>query len=180
MENLPTIPTKFVWIIAGNIGSGKTTIAKALHQQMPEAHYLCLDDFREKQMHPNRNRAENDAKVALRKELFLSDQIIYEMTQSHFHSTNLKKWKEAGYVLFCVKLKCSPLTCRKRFADKEAVIPFHLTCNPAEMIDILYGKLQKFPANIEPNTENNSPEEVVDEIINQWSKFNTNRTQHTS
>ena len=60
-------PLKFVFIIAGNIGSGKTAVAQELLQRMPEFKYLCLDNFREKEIHADRHRAENDAKVALRK-----------------------------------------------------------------------------------------------------------------
>lgn len=173
---------KFVFVIVGNIGSGKTSVVQELLNRkscmMPDMKYLALDDFREKAMNPNRQRAENDAKVALQKELFDSEQVIYEMTYSSFHSSNLKKWKAKGYIIFCTKLECSTVVCRQRAKDRSTALPLPYVRDVSQSIGVLGYKLQNYPAHLKISSEDNSPKEIADRILDKWLKFNALREQN--
>jgi len=78
------MPNKFVMVIVGNLGAGKSSVATALQRRLPQAPILCLDNFRMQDLQGNRQRAENEAKIALRKVLLSADKVIYEMTHPIF------------------------------------------------------------------------------------------------
>lgn len=150
--------------IIGNLASGKSTLAKLIHQQLDHYTYLSIDEFRVRfQAHTKRGEA--NAWQALAIAAHKSENIIFESsgTANHFPEV-IEKFKKKGGKVLVVQLECSVHECliRRRQQLKSGYIPppFPYKTNIATSISVIHTRLASAKADLIFNSETHTPEQI--------------------
>jgi predicted kinase len=124
---------KEIIIIVGNMGSGKSTFANALAEQMPGFAYVCLDDNRKRNfedlLEERYNQFAFESKVAelTTKEIDKHSRVIYETTgATRFFKDVFYDLTVAKHKIYIVKIQCRPSTCLARHKSREKSGHFHI------------------------------------------------------
>lgn len=166
-------------VIIGNIGSGKSTVARLLAEMMPGYNYVCMDNFRDEK--PDKyfdidNRIfEEEIARETTEALHRNRNIIYESTgASRFFRDRFYEMVQHDSEIFTVRLKCRPEKCLSRYEKRQETgkghfVPIYKNAKTAkQLIDEYEKKSSWIKAHLIIDSEKNSPQEIADMIFRSY------------
>lgn len=155
-------------ILIGNICSGKTTLSKELQKKLSDYQLISIDDYRKKYNPYGLKSREYYVYEYMMYDIEQSRKIIYESTgASKKFPEILQKVKRQKLI---IKLLCSQQTCLARYQQRteKKIFPYKLKIENS--LAYIEQKLLSIKADLEFNTEKESIENIVNQIMSYLSK----------
>src|SRR5690606_21780122 len=168
---------KEIIAVYGNMGSGKSTFAKALNKQLPDYKYICLDDYRRDHfadvLDEDHSSFEFEKKVKkeMEDQLGRYSKIIYETTGgTDFFRKMYYEFVKQQYSVTLVKIACPLDECLRRHEKRERRGHFHVVPKYKKELSP-YEAIRKFDeksAWIRPDVVLDSGKHYADELLSQF------------
>jgi adenylate kinase family enzyme len=165
--------------IIGNIGSGKTTLARELLTLLPHFSYHAIDDYRRK-YNPNATQeGEQAAYEHLCYDIWQQENAILEMSGVSDKYRNLK-WEaqHKGYRVFVVKLLCQAEYLYDRLQQRHEqgyeLPPMPYTLNLSQSVRYIEHVLDTEPHTWVFETERQKSKEIAQEIVEKMAEVRQN------
>lgn len=155
---------KTVIIIAGNIASGKTALAKELQKQLKRFVILSMDAERFAASAEGLAR-EQQAEHALLEKLLQHDRIIYETTAfGKIYKVAEKLFIKEKAKLVRLKLSCHPDECLRRYQERSQHPPMPFKFDIEDSLWRIHMHLRNVPG-ISLDSQYHSPETLATQIL---------------
>ncbi|MDN3688684.1 AAA family ATPase [Cyclobacterium jeungdonense] len=169
---------KTIIIVAGNMGSGKSTFCKRLIEKLPDYTYICLDDFRKKRFEDvlteqhDPLQFEREVAAATQREFDKHDKILYETTgATRFFKDMHYRLLADRHNVFLVQIRCDPVVCLQRHRAREQNGHFHVVpqygqgLTPEELINRYAEKTRWIRPDLTLDSETFSPDQLLSRFI---------------
>jgi|GEM_PF-2475799 len=173
---------KEIIVVYGNMGSGKSTFAKALNKQLPDFKYVCLDDHRRDNfadvLDEDHSSFEFEKKVKkeMEDQLGRYSRIIYETTGgTDFFRKMYYEFVKQQYEVTLVKTACPLDECLRRHEKRERRGHFHVVPKYKKALSP-YEAIRKFDeksAWIRPDVVLDSVKYSAEELVSQFMMANS-------
>ncbi|MEH0153728.1 AAA family ATPase [Limibacter armeniacum] len=139
--------SKHFIVIAGNMGSGKTTLAETLTKILPNYTFISIDECRWRFMHATPISREQKAQETFSNLIQQHDRIILETTGSG------KAWKYAKWAMqthdrFIVRISCPISVCRQRVKQRRKVTPLPCKFDLTTSLNLMEEELGTIKPNV--------------------------------
>jgi broad-specificity NMP kinase len=148
-------------ILAGNIASGKTSVARAIQYHAPKFHLVGIDEYRAE------GRSEEQARLMLLQAFGKYDDIIYETTTANkTHDTVMAHLHSSSKYFVRIRLGARMTTCLSRKKDRKEKAYFEWDNLEVDTSMIwIADHLRVFHAEQYYDTENLSPSVIAHSIL---------------
>ncbi|MGB0521419.1 MAG: AAA family ATPase [Flammeovirgaceae bacterium] len=156
--------SKLVIIIAGNIASGKSSLAKVLAQKLAGFTILSMDAERWASSGEGLAR-EQAAGHALLQKLLQHERIIYETTAfGKNYQVAMRLLAKEKAKLVQLKLHCHPDECLRRYRERGYHPPMPFQFEIEDSLWKIHANLQRVPG-ITLDSQQHSPEALATQIL---------------
>lgn len=171
-DTIISMSKQFIIIIEGPMGSGKTTIAKILHPQLPRTVILGIDKIKwflsDFQRTPDDNELMSDALIAMAK-VFLTAKCNLLVAQGFWKKEFVQKYsdlaKEFNLDVYFYQLTAPEEVLRQRIKERPVISGRPVLTQERIDRNLNTWKENKYEMGTEIDTIKYSPEEVVEIIL---------------